>query len=94
MDYQRWTQALAAEPINHLFDFRSTPRGVSYLMHRPGWSPQVPAHRAVKRDGQAVAGWRRKQLVRGKRTAQLLGAWAASRTRPRSRAPWSTRYSR
>ncbi len=34
-----------------------TPRGVSYLLHRLGWSQQVPVHRAVERDAEAVATW-------------------------------------
>ncbi|MFJ3977113.1 winged helix-turn-helix domain-containing protein [Streptomyces sp. NPDC090021] len=36
-------------------------------LHRLGWSPQVPAHRAVERAEQAVAKWRPKQWsqVRG-----------------------------
>ncbi|WP_256220795.1 winged helix-turn-helix domain-containing protein [Streptomyces sp. CC53] len=47
-----------------MFGHRYTPRGVSYLLHRPGWSPQVPAHRAVERDEQAVARWRSEQWSR------------------------------
>ncbi|WP_436888265.1 winged helix-turn-helix domain-containing protein [Nocardiopsis dassonvillei] len=27
-----------------------TPRGVSSLLHRRGWGPQMPVHRAVERD--------------------------------------------
>ncbi|MFG1711369.1 winged helix-turn-helix domain-containing protein, partial [Nonomuraea sp. M3C6] len=34
-----------------------TPRGVSYLLHRIGWSPQVPVHRAVERDEEQIATW-------------------------------------
>ncbi|MFJ2947655.1 winged helix-turn-helix domain-containing protein [Streptomyces sp. NPDC087226] len=39
-----------------------------YLLHRLGWSPQVPAHRAVERDEQAVKRWRTEQWswVRGR----------------------------
>lgn len=51
---QRWTLARVAELIRRLFGHRYTPRGVSYLLHRLVWSPQVPAHRAVERDEQAV----------------------------------------
>ncbi|MGV9778670.1 helix-turn-helix domain-containing protein [Streptosporangium sp. NPDC003464] len=31
-----------ADLIAELFHIRYTPRGVSYLLHRIGWSPQVP----------------------------------------------------
>lgn len=35
-----------------------TLRGVSYLLHRLGWSPQVPRHRAVERYEAKIATWR------------------------------------
>jgi transposase len=31
---------------------------MSFLLHRIGYSPQVPVHRAVARDEAAVAEWR------------------------------------
>jgi hypothetical protein len=37
---------------------RYTVRGTAYLLHRLGWSVQVPAHRAVERDQAAIATWR------------------------------------
>ncbi|WP_449291509.1 helix-turn-helix domain-containing protein [Nonomuraea marmarensis] len=30
---------------------------MSYLLHRIGWSPQVPVHRAVERDEEQIATW-------------------------------------
>ncbi|WP_226962792.1 winged helix-turn-helix domain-containing protein [Streptomyces sp. C8S0] len=46
---------------------------MSYLLHRLGWSPQVPVHRAVERDEEAVTRWRSEQWsrVRGR-----PGSWA------------------
>ena len=44
--------------ITRLFGVSYTLRGVSYLLHRLGISPQVPAHRAAERDGAKIAGWR------------------------------------
>jgi transposase len=41
-----------------LFHVRYTLRGVSYLRHRIGFSPQVPVHRAAERDEAAIAAWR------------------------------------
>jgi hypothetical protein len=35
-----------------------TLRGVSFLPHRLGFSPQVPAHLAFERDEDAIAAWR------------------------------------
>ncbi|MGD0245248.1 MAG: winged helix-turn-helix domain-containing protein [Streptosporangiaceae bacterium] len=33
-------------------------RGTSYLLHRLGYTPQVPVHRAAERDEDAIAAWR------------------------------------
>lgn len=64
---QRWTLARVADLIARLFHVRYTPRGVSYLLHRMGFSPQVPAHRAIERDEQAIITWRRETWPAGKR---------------------------
>ncbi|WP_217170021.1 winged helix-turn-helix domain-containing protein [Streptomyces sp. AC512_CC834] len=79
---QRWTLARVAELIHRLFGHRYTPRGVSYLLHRLGWSPQVPAYRAVERDEQAVESWRTEQWSR---VGGRPSSWArgqSSRTSP------------
>ncbi|SIR32973.1 putative transposase [Micromonospora avicenniae] len=55
---QRWTLARVATLIGRLFHISYTPRGVSYLLHRIGYTPQVPKHRAVQRDEPAIAAWR------------------------------------
>jgi transposase len=55
---QRWALARVAELVRRLFGVRYTLRGVSYLLHRNGFTPQVPAHRAAERDEAAIAGWR------------------------------------
>jgi len=55
---QRWTLARVAQLIRKLFGVSYTLRGVSFLLHRIGFSPQVPAHRAVERDEDAIAEWR------------------------------------
>jgi putative transposase len=55
---QRWTLARAAALIARLFHVRYTLRGTSYLLHRLGYSPQVPVHRAAERDEDAIVAWR------------------------------------
>ena len=55
---QRWTLARVATLIGRLFHVRYTLRGVSFLLHRAGFSPQVPVHRAAERDEAAIAAWR------------------------------------
>ena len=55
---QRWTLARVTALIGRLFHVRYTLRGTSYLLHRMGFSPQVPVHRAAERDEAAIAAWR------------------------------------
>ena len=55
---QRWTLARITSLIARLFHVRYTLRGTSYLLHRIGFSPQVPVHRAAERDEAAIAAWR------------------------------------
>lgn len=57
----RWTLARIAELIERHFAVTYTLRGVSYLLHRIGYTLQVPARRAVERDEHAIATWRRKR---------------------------------
>jgi transposase len=55
---QRWTLARVTALTERLFGVSYTLRGVSYLLHRLGFSPQVPVHRAFERDEDAIAAWR------------------------------------
>ena len=55
---QRWTLARVTTLIGRLFHVRYTPRGTSYLLHRLGYTPQVPEHRAAERDEAKIAAWR------------------------------------
>ena len=55
---QRWTLERVTTLIGRLFHVRYTLRGTSYLLHRIGYTPQVPAHRAAERDEAAIATWR------------------------------------
>jgi transposase len=55
---QRWTLDRVAALIGRLFRVSYTPRGVSYLLHRIGWTPQIPARRALERNEDAIATWR------------------------------------
>jgi transposase len=57
---QRWTLARITSLIGRMFHVRYTLRGTSYLLHRIGFTPQVPAHRAAERDAAAIATWRKR----------------------------------
>lgn len=66
-DDARWTLARVAELIERRFEVSYTLRGVSYLLHRMGYSQQVPTRRAIERDPEAIASWHRRRWpsVRG-----------------------------
>jgi transposase len=55
---QRWTLARVALLIGRLFHVRYTLRGTSYLLHRNGFTVQVPARRAAERNEAAITMWR------------------------------------
>lgn len=55
---QRWTLARVAALIGRLFKVRYSLRGVSFLLHRMGYAPQRPVHRAAERDEGKIAAWR------------------------------------
>lgn len=63
---QRWTLARVADLIERRFRVRYTLRGVSLLLHRLGFSPQMPAHRPVERDEDKIATWRREAWAQAK----------------------------
>jgi transposase len=66
-DDARWTLARVAELIERRFEVTYTLRGVSYLLHRIGYSQQVPTRRAIEPDPEAIASWHRRRWpsVRG-----------------------------
>lgn len=82
LEDQRWTLARVADLIASLFHLRYTPRGVSYLLHRIGWTPQVPVHRAVECDEGVIEQWVAEQwpAIKGRRSTWAPGC--AGKTRP------------
>jgi putative transposase len=81
---QRWTLPRITVLIGRLFHVQYTERGVSYLLHRIGWTPQVPVHRAVERDEAAIAAWRTETWSRVRPWPANSGRGSALRTRPGS----------
>ncbi|MEV1003497.1 winged helix-turn-helix domain-containing protein [Nonomuraea sp. NPDC050202] len=43
--------------VGRLFHLSYTPRGICFLLHRLGWSPQVAKRRAAERDEEAITTW-------------------------------------
>jgi transposase len=82
---QRWTLARVAIVIKELFGIAYTLRGTCYLLHRLGWSPQVPVHRAVERDEEAIATWAKETWPELKAPPRNAAHGSASTTNPGNR---------
>lgn len=54
---QRWALARIVTLVWRLFHISYTPKGISLLLHRNGWTSQMPIRRAVERDDDAVRAW-------------------------------------
>jgi transposase len=79
---QCWTLARIADQAWQRFGVEYTLAGMHVLLHRIGWSVQVPARRAAERDEAAVAVWKEE-------------TWPVIKGRPNGRVPgWSSRTSR
>src|SRR5215467_13962087 len=73
---QCWTLARIAEVVWRLFKVEYTLAGLDLLLHRIGWSVQVPARRAAERDEAAIAAWREETwpAVKGRRRTWAAGS--------------------
>jgi transposase len=72
---QCWTLARVTEVIRHRFTVDYTLAGADLLLHRIGWSVQVPARRAAERDEARIAAWREETwpVVKGRRRTWAPG---------------------
>src|SRR6266487_405990 len=79
---QCWTLARIAEVVRRRFQVEYTLAGLDLLLHRIGWSVQVPARRAAERNEAAIAAWREVTwpVVKGRRRTWAPGS--ASKTSP------------
>jgi transposase len=77
---QCWTLARIAELAWRRFGVTCTLAGLDLLLHRLGWSVQVPARRAAERDEARIAAWREATwpAVKGRRRTWAPGS--ASKT--------------
>ncbi|WUO09333.1 winged helix-turn-helix domain-containing protein [Streptomyces sp. NBC_00289] len=82
---QVWTAARVATLIGRKFHVSYSVSGATRLMHRLGFSPQVPARRVAERDEQAVTVWKEATWAEVKEPGRRAGATSASRTRRASR---------
>src|SRR5258708_2723522 len=81
-DDQCWTLARIAEVVHRRFRVDYTLAGLDLLLHRAGWSVQVPARQATERDEAAIAAGREETwpVVKGRRRTWAPGS--SSKTRP------------
>jgi transposase len=79
---QCWTLARIADQVWRRFGVEYTLAGMDVLLHRLGWSVQVPARRAAERDEEKIARWREETwpVIKGRRRTWAPGS--ASRTSP------------
>ena len=54
---QCWTLARIAQVVRRRFKVEYTLAGLDLLLHRIGWSVQVPARQAAERDEARIASW-------------------------------------
>ena len=78
---QRWTPARIVTLTRELFGISYTLRGMSYVLHRIGWSPQVPVHQAAERDEGVWAHLKRSIANLAPRGTEELAALIGSRLR-------------
>ncbi|MFD7561523.1 transposase [Streptomyces sp. NPDC059835] len=81
---QVWTASRVVTLIGRKFHVSYSVSGATRLMHRLGFSPQVPARRVAERDEQAVSVWREATWAEVKGRGRPAGATSASRTKPAS----------
>jgi transposase len=77
-----WTLARIAEQVWRRFGVEYTLAGMDVLLHRLGWSVQVPARRAAERDEDKIARWREESwpVIKARRRTWAPGS--ASKTSP------------
>jgi transposase len=77
---QCWTLARIAELVRRRFGVGYTLAGLDLLLHRIGWSVQVPARQATERDEAAIERWKQVSWpqIKGRRRTWAPGS--ASKT--------------
>jgi len=73
---QCWTLARIADQVWRRFGAEYTLAGMDVLLHRIGWSVQVPARRAAERDEEQIVRWKEETwpVVKGRRRTWAPGS--------------------
>jgi transposase len=78
---QCWTLARIGEVVRRRFGVEYTLAGLDLLLHRLGWSVQIPARKASERNEAQIAAWKDEQWPLIKRGRRTWAPGSASRTR-------------
>src|SRR3954467_13781971 len=79
---QCWTLPRIAAVVRQRFGVDYTLPGLDLLLHRIGWSVQVPARRAAERDEQQIVTWREETWPQIKRPRRTWAPGWSSKTSP------------
>ncbi|WP_123972406.1 winged helix-turn-helix domain-containing protein [Streptomyces sp. Ag109_O5-1] len=79
---QCWTLSRIAEIVRRWFGVEYTLAGLDLLLHRIGWSVQMPSRKATERDEAKIAAWKDEQWPLIKRGRRTWAPGSASRTKP------------
>lgn len=82
---QRWILARVKTVIGRRFHCTVSIAGVWRLLKRHGWSWQAPARRALERDDESIALWKKQVWPEVEASRRRSGSGSSSRTRPVSR---------
>ncbi|MFD5703814.1 winged helix-turn-helix domain-containing protein [Streptomyces lasiicapitis] len=82
---QTWTLERIKTLIGRRFHKSLTLSAIAQLLHRHGWSHQVPARRALERDEEAITGWVRDTWPQVEAPRRRSGPSSSSKMRPVSR---------
>jgi hypothetical protein len=82
---QCWTLARIADLVWQRFGAEYTLAGMDVLLHRVGWSVQLPVRRAAERDEAAIARWKQETWAAWTLAGPSLLPPGAGRDRPSRR---------
>jgi transposase len=81
-DDQCWTLPRIAEVVRERFGVDYTLAGLDLLLHRLGWSVQVPARQAAERNEEQISAWREETWPEIKRPRRTWAPGWSSKTNP------------
>src|SRR4051812_26634126 len=79
---QCWTLSRIAGVVHERFGVDYTLPGLDLLLHRLGWSVQVPARRAAERNEERITAWREETWPEIKRPRRTWAPGWSSKTSP------------